>query len=123
VDFQVVDSIFHVIFFLQSIKTFARHSEGNVTVDLVNEVLKDANVAPIVGASDQMWDSIVYDEVFFFNQDEVVDLREEYIKDVNLQQCGPLSLTTTWMAEPKMAPDLVNFCSNLCDCKKGTLCL
>lgn len=59
---------------------------GRVTYDLVNEVLKDCDVPPIVGANNEPWDKIEYDGVYFFNSDEVLDLREEYIKDVSMEQ-------------------------------------
>uniref|UniRef100_A0A182UFX6 Uncharacterized protein n=1 Tax=Anopheles melas TaxID=34690 RepID=A0A182UFX6_9DIPT len=98
-----------------SIKTYSRHSSGRVTFDLVNEVLKDSDVPPIVGANSQPWDKIEYDGAYFFNSDEVLDLREEYIKHISLEQHNVPVLTTTWMAEADIAEDLIAMHNNICD--------
>uniref|UniRef100_A0A2M4BE77 Uncharacterized protein n=1 Tax=Anopheles marajoara TaxID=58244 RepID=A0A2M4BE77_9DIPT len=100
---------------INNIKTYSRHSSGRVTYDLVNEVLKDSDVPPIVGASCQPWDKIEYDGAYFFNTDEVLDLREEYIKDVAMEQCNVSLLSTTWMAEAEIAEDLIAMHNNVCD--------
>ncbi|XP_050100544.1 uncharacterized protein LOC126581122 [Anopheles aquasalis] len=100
---------------VNNIKTYSRHSSGRVTYDLVNEVLKDSDVPPIVGASCQPWDKIEYDGAYFFNTDEVLDLREEYIKDVTMEQCNVNLLSTTWMAEAEIAEDLIAMHNNVCD--------
>ncbi|XP_052892293.1 uncharacterized protein LOC128300314 [Anopheles moucheti] len=98
-----------------NIKTYSRHSSGRVTFDLVNEVLKDSDVPPIVGANSQPWDKIEYDGAYFFNSDEVLDLREEYIKHISLEQHNVPVLTTTWMAEADIAEDLIAMHNNICD--------
>ncbi|XP_055591721.1 uncharacterized protein LOC129743658 [Uranotaenia lowii] len=98
-----------------NIKTYSRHSSGKVTYDLVNQVLKDCDVPPIVGANNEPWDRIEYDGVYFFNSDEVLDLREEYIKDVTMEQSNIPVLTTSWMSESAIAEDLVELYNNLCD--------
>ncbi|XP_065094029.1 uncharacterized protein Saf6 [Ochlerotatus camptorhynchus] len=98
-----------------SIKTYTRHSSGRVTYDLVNEVLKDCDIPPIVGANNEPWDKIEYDGVYFFNSDEVLDLREEYIKDVTMEQSNIPVLTTSWMAESAIAEDLIELYNNVCD--------
>nr|XP_019544874.2 uncharacterized protein LOC109415453 [Aedes albopictus] len=98
-----------------NIKTYSRHSSGRVTYDLVNEVLKDCDVPPIVGANNEPWDKIEYDGVYFFNSDEVLDLREEYIKDVSMEQSNIPVLTTSWMAESAIAEDLIELYNNICD--------
>ncbi|XP_049283843.1 uncharacterized protein LOC125764057 [Anopheles funestus] len=98
-----------------NIKTYSRHSSGRVTYDLVNEVLKDSDVPPIVGANNQPWDKIEYDGAYFFNSDEVLDLREEYIKHISLEQHNVPVLTTTWMAEADIAEDLITMHNNICD--------
>lgn len=54
--------------FGQTLKTYARHSNGRVTVDLVNDALKDANVCPVLGAGSSEWDTIEYDGVYHFNK-------------------------------------------------------
>lgn len=86
-----------------------------MTYDLVNEVLKDCDVPPIVGANNEPWDKIEYDGVYFFNSDEVLDLREEYIKDVTMEQSNIPVLTTSWMAESALAEDLIELYNNICD--------
>ncbi|XP_055543921.1 uncharacterized protein LOC129729397 [Wyeomyia smithii] len=98
-----------------NIKTYGRHSSGKITYDLVNEVLKDCDIPPIVGANNEPWDKIEYDGVYFFNSDEVLDLREEYIKDVTIEQSNIPVLTTTWMAESAIAEDLLELYNNVCD--------
>ncbi|XP_053694913.1 uncharacterized protein LOC128742540 [Sabethes cyaneus] len=98
-----------------NVKTYGRHSSGKITYDLVNEVLKDCDVPPIVGANNEPWDKIEYDGVYFFNSDEVLDLREEYIKDVTIEQSNIPVLTTTWMAESAIAEDLLELYNNVCD--------
>ncbi|KFB45239.1 hypothetical protein ZHAS_00013076 [Anopheles sinensis] len=98
-----------------NIKTYARHSSGRVSYDLVNEVLKDADVPPVVGANSQPWDKIEYDGAYFFNSDEVLDLREEYIKHISLEQPNMPVLSTTWMAEANIAEDLIALHNNICD--------
>lgn len=103
----------HHIF--QSIKTFATKSSGRVTVDLVNDVLKDCNVDPIVGASSSFWDRIEYDGTYFFNYDEVIDLQEEYSKDIVVEEPGPVCLNVGWLGEPNMQQELIEFYGNLVD--------
>ncbi|XP_055642282.1 uncharacterized protein LOC129779052 [Toxorhynchites rutilus septentrionalis] len=98
-----------------SIKTYSRHANGKVTYDLVNDILKDCDVPPIVGANSEPWDKIEYDGVYFFNSDEVLDLREEYIKDVTMEQSNIPVLTTSWMAESSIAEDLIELYNNVCD--------
>uniref|UniRef100_A0A8D8BKW4 (northern house mosquito) hypothetical protein n=1 Tax=Culex pipiens TaxID=7175 RepID=A0A8D8BKW4_CULPI len=98
-----------------NIKTYSRHASGKVTYDLVNEVLKDCDVPPIVGANNEPWDKIEYDGVYFFNSDEVLDLREEYIKDVTMEQSNIPVLTTSWMAESAIAEDLIELYNQVCD--------
>ncbi|XP_058177525.1 uncharacterized protein LOC131293464 [Anopheles ziemanni] len=98
-----------------NIKTYARHSSGRVSYDLVNEVLRDADVPPVVGANSQPWDKIEYDGAYFFNSDEVLDLREEYIKHISLEQPNLPVLSTTWMAEADIAEDLIALHNNICD--------
>lgn len=53
----------------------------------------------------------------FWRQDEVLDLREEYIKDVTMEQCNVNLLSTTWMAEAEIAEDLIGMHNNVCDGK------
>lgn len=98
-----------------SIKTFSTNSSGTVTVDLVNEVLKDANVDPVLGASFSFWDRIEVEGTYFFNYDEVVDLQEEYTKDIAIEEHGPLALSTAWYGEPNRQQELLEFYGNIID--------
>lgn len=71
----------------QNVKIYSRHSGGVVTYDLVNEVLKDADVPPMLGAMDSDWDRIDYDGSFYFHSDKIFELSAEFQKEVNL--CTP----------------------------------
>ncbi|XP_059610461.1 uncharacterized protein LOC132264496 [Phlebotomus argentipes] len=97
-----------------TLKTYARHSDGRVTVDLVNEALKDANVCPILGAGSSEWDTIEYDGVFHFNKDRIVDLREEYLRDVQVTT-SRVDVSASWLAEETMSEHLLDFMDHLCD--------
>jgi len=69
------------------VKIYSRHSGGVVTYDLVNEVLKDADVPPMLGAMDSDWDRIDYDGSFYFHSDKIFELSAEFQKEINL--CSP----------------------------------
>lgn len=58
---------YSTIFILQNLKTYTRHSGGRLTADLVNEVLKDSDVPPAVGAGNTQWDHIEYDGTYYFH--------------------------------------------------------
>lgn len=60
-----------------------------------------------------------YHNTLFPGQDEVLDLREEYIKDVTMEQCNVNLLSTTWMAEAEIAEDLIAMHNNVCDGKNN----
>lgn len=49
---------------MQTLKTYSRHSGGRLTVDIVNEVLKDSDAPPIIGAPH--WDKIEYKGTYIF---------------------------------------------------------
>lgn len=68
----------------QNVKVYSRHSGGIVTYDLVNEVLKDADVPPMLGAMDSDWDCIDYDGSYFFHSDKIFELRDEFQKEISL---------------------------------------
>lgn len=51
----------------QNLKTYTRHSGGKLTVDLTNEVLKDADVPPVIGAGINNWNQIDYDGTYYFH--------------------------------------------------------
>lgn len=100
---------------LQSIKTYSRHCGGYVSTDLVNNVLKDSNVPPILGATESHWDRIEYDRTYYFPADEIVDLSTEYAKELVPEDCGDIRLTTMWMStldNPEPLKDFANKLSN-----------
>lgn len=51
---------------------------------------------------------------FFFFKDEVLELGDEYRKEVNTIQCGPLQLCSTWLLTKESADDLNAFYRALC---------
>lgn len=113
---QLAEDVTYKIWELvNNIKVYATKSSGKVTVDLVNEVLKDANVDPILGVSFSFWDRIESDGTYFFNYDEEVDLQEEYTKDVTVDQLGALNLSAGWFGEPNRQQDLIEFYGNIVD--------
>uniref|UniRef100_A0A1B0CEG0 Uncharacterized protein n=2 Tax=Lutzomyia longipalpis TaxID=7200 RepID=A0A1B0CEG0_LUTLO len=97
-----------------TLKTYARHADGRVTVDLVNEALKDASVCPVLGAGSSEWDTIEYDGVYHFNKDRIVDLREEYLKEVQVTT-SRVDICSSWLAEESMSDHLLDFVDHLCD--------
>lgn len=99
-----------------------------MTTDLVNVVLKDMSVAPILGASCSPWDTIddcdqddeattVNDQpgTYYFNSDRIVDLRDEYTKEYQMLQPGPTGVTSTWCVEDEISEDLLDLFDKLCD--------
>uniref|UniRef100_A0A336MWW2 CSON005369 protein n=1 Tax=Culicoides sonorensis TaxID=179676 RepID=A0A336MWW2_CULSO len=109
------DTTYKVWELVNNIKTFATKSSGRVTVDLVNDVLRDMNVDPILGASNSFWEKIEYDGTYFFHYDEVVDLQEEYAKDLVIEEPGPISLSVNWLGQPNTQHELLEFYGNLAD--------
>lgn len=55
-----------ICFYVKTLKTYTRHSGGVLTGDLVNEVLKDSDVPPIIGTGYGLWSTIDCDGAFFF---------------------------------------------------------
>ncbi|XP_063696508.1 uncharacterized protein LOC134827677 [Culicoides brevitarsis] len=109
------DTTYKVWELVNNIKTFATKSSGRVTFDLVNNILRDMNVDPILGASSSFWEKIEYDGTYFFNYDEVVDLQEEYAKDVVVDEPGPIGLNVTWLGQPHAQHELLEFYGNVAD--------
>lgn len=66
---QHLDEVIQFVFIFQNLKTFTRHSGGKLTTDIVNDVLKDCNVPPVIGAraGNSEWSRIEYDGTFFFH--------------------------------------------------------
>lgn len=109
-----------------ALKVYSRHTGGRVTTDLVNVVLKDMNVAPVLGANSSNWDTVdsccdpdqdesAIAESFYFNSDRVVDLRDEYMKEYQMLQPGPTSVTSTWCVEDEVSEDLLDLFDRLGD--------
>lgn len=88
-----------------------------MTTDLVNVVLKDMNVAPVLGANSSDWDTLDCGGGYHFNSDRVVDLREEYLKEYQMLQPGPTRVTSTWVVEDEISEDLLDLFDKLCDGK------
>ncbi|XP_017132554.1 uncharacterized protein LOC108149462 isoform X1 [Drosophila elegans] len=81
------DASYKIWELINNVKIYSRHSGGVVTYDLVNEVLKDADVPPMLGAMDTDWDRIDYDGSFYFHSDKIFELSAEFQKEINL--CTP----------------------------------
>lgn len=100
----------------QAIKVYSRHAGGDhVTVDLVNEVLKDMNINPVLGANSSNWDTIECYGNYYFNSDRSVYLREEYLQEYHLEQPGPSAVTSSWVVEDQISDDLLDLFDKLCD--------
>ncbi|XP_017046128.2 LOW QUALITY PROTEIN: uncharacterized protein LOC108091444 [Drosophila ficusphila] len=78
------DASYKVWELINNVKIYSRHSGGVVTYDLVNEVLKDADVPPMLGAMDSDWDRIDYDGSFYFHSDKIFELSAEFQKEIHL---------------------------------------
>lgn len=91
-----------------NLKVFARHSGGKVTTDIVNELLKDCNVPPVIGAraGNSEWSRIDCDGTYYYHTDEIIDLRDEYLKEITSVQCGPLTLESNWVSNQRNFKDL-----------------
>lgn len=102
---------FHI--FLQNVKIYSRHSGGVVTYDLVNEVLKDADVPPMLGAMDSDWDCIDYDGSYFFHSDKIFELRDEFQKDITLSLPNDADFHCICPVEDKNTEQLKQFVQSL----------
>ncbi|XP_055316588.1 uncharacterized protein LOC129576090 [Sitodiplosis mosellana] len=93
---------------VNNLKTFTRHSGGKLTTSIVNELLKDCNVPPIIGANagHREWKRLDFEGTYFYPGDEVIDLREEYLRDETLTQHGPLTLEANWVSNQRNFKDL-----------------
>lgn len=93
---------------VNNLKTFTRHSGGKLTTSIVNELLKDCNVPPAVGAhgTNHEWKRFDCEGTFYYQSDDVIDLREEYLKDVTVTQSGPLTLEANWVSNQRNFKDL-----------------
>ncbi|XP_030384172.1 uncharacterized protein LOC115631539 isoform X2 [Scaptodrosophila lebanonensis] len=107
------DASYKVWELINNVKISSRHSGGIVTYDLVNEVLKDADVPPMLGAMDSDWDRIDYDGSYFFYSDKIFDLREEFQKDVLLSMPDSADFHCFCPVEDKNADQLKQFLQSL----------
>ncbi|XP_014093430.1 uncharacterized protein Saf6 isoform X1 [Bactrocera oleae] len=98
---------------VNNIKTYARHSGGTVTYDLVNEVLTDADVPPALGAIDSEWDRIDYDGSYFFYSDKIIELRDEYQKEVSMKITDGPDYECTWPIDDKQNEQIKKFIPSL----------
>lgn len=90
-----------------------------MTYDLVNDVLKDSNIAPVCGPNDLPWDFIRDDDgigsSIFYNRDVKLDLTGEYNKHVTMKVDGPIVLNTSWMLDEKIDEEYSQFYSSISD--------
>lgn len=93
---------------INNLKTFSRHSGGKLTTDIVSELLKDSNVPPVIGAraGNSEWSRMDCDGVYYYHTDEIIDLRDEYLKEITSIQCGPLTLESNWVSNQRNFKDL-----------------
>ncbi|XP_037907079.1 uncharacterized protein LOC119649135 isoform X2 [Hermetia illucens] len=109
------DATYKIWDVINTIKTYARHSGGRVTCNIVNEVLKDSDVPPILGSEDKPWDKIEYDGNFYFNKDVDIDLCKEYLREESPMEVLPSGdLTTVWSIDHQNSQILFEFSSTLC---------
>ncbi|XP_065357227.1 uncharacterized protein Saf6 [Calliphora vicina] len=94
---------------INNIKTYARHSGGNITYDLVNEVVRDSDIPPCLGAMDSDWDRIEYDGSYFFYSDKIIELRDEYQKDVTFNLAQGADFKCSWPIEDKHMENLKKY--------------
>lgn len=91
-----------------------------MTFDLTNEVLKDANCAPILGSDTNKNFAAVEDDhkqmIYFNPDDETLDLTEEYHKHITEENVnGPVFLTNTYLLDEKIDEDYIEFYQSVCD--------
>ncbi|XP_068141530.1 uncharacterized protein Saf6 [Drosophila tropicalis] len=107
------DATYKVWELINNVKIYSRHSAGIVTYDLVNEVLKDADVPPMLGAMDSDWDRIDYDGTYFFHSDKIFELREEFQKDIELKLPNDVDFHSICPAEERNTNELQQFLKSL----------
>ncbi|XP_030565497.1 uncharacterized protein LOC115765894 [Drosophila novamexicana] len=107
------DASYKVWELINNVKIYSRHSGGVVTYDLVNEVLKDADVPPMLGAMDSDWDCIDYDGSYFFHSDKIFELRDEFQKDITLSLPNDADFHCICPVEDKNTEQLKQFVQSL----------
>uniref|UniRef100_A0A1I8NEM4 Uncharacterized protein n=1 Tax=Musca domestica TaxID=7370 RepID=A0A1I8NEM4_MUSDO len=98
---------------VNNIKTYSRHSGGIVTYDLVNEVLKDSDVPPCLGAMDSDWDRIDYDGSYFFYSDKILELRDEYQREVSYSIPHGPDFKSYWPVDDKYMEQIKKYVPSL----------
>ncbi|EDW03452.1 uncharacterized protein LOC6562267 [Drosophila grimshawi] len=107
------DASYKVWELINNVKVYSRHSGGVVTYDLVNEVLNDADVPPMLGAMDSDWDCIDYDGSYFFHSDKIFELRDEYQTDISLTMPNNVDFDCVCPVEDKNTDQLKLFVQSL----------
>ncbi|KAH8324336.1 hypothetical protein KR074_005788, partial [Drosophila pseudoananassae] len=107
------DATYKVWELINNVKTYSRHSGGVVTYDLVNEVLKDGDVPPMLGAMDSDWDRIDYDGSYYFHSDKIFELREEFQTEITLEVPGDADFHSFCAVEDKHLEQLKQVVQNL----------
>lgn len=105
----------------QNVKVYSRHSGGIVTYDLVNEVLKDADVPPMLGAMDTDWDCIDYDGSYFFHSDKIFELRDEFQKEISLSLPNDADFNCICPIEDKNTEHLKQYVQSLVTGKSSSV--
>ncbi|KAM8718157.1 hypothetical protein ACLKA7_004805 [Drosophila subpalustris] len=107
------DASYKIWELINNVKIYSRHSGGVVTYDLVNEVLKDADVPPMLGAMDSDWDCIDYDGSYFFHSDKIFELRDEFQKDISLALPNDADFNCSCPIEDKNTEPLKQYVQSL----------
>ncbi|KAH8266493.1 hypothetical protein KR044_008054 [Drosophila immigrans] len=107
------DASYKVWELINNVKIYSRHSGGVVTYDLVNEVLKDADVPPMLGAMDSDWDCIDYDGSYFYHSDKIFELRDEFQKDISLSLPHDVDFSCFCPIEDKNTEQLKQYVQSL----------
>lgn len=84
-----------------------------VTYDLVNEVLKDADVPPCLGALDSDWERIDYDGTFYYYSDKILELRDEYQREISFDRPMEKDFRCLWPIEEKQLEYLKEYVPNM----------
>ncbi|XP_034489443.1 uncharacterized protein LOC117793268, partial [Drosophila innubila] len=107
------DASYKIWELINNVKIYSRHSGGVVTYDLVNEVLRDADVPPMLGAMDSDWDCIDYDGSYFFHSDKIFELRDEFQKDISLSLPNDVDFNCSCPIEEKNTEQLKQYVQSL----------
>lgn len=84
-----------------------------VTYDLVNEVLKDADVPPSLGAMDSDWERIDCNGTFYYYSDKILELRDEYQREITFERPLEKDISYSWPIEEKQMEHLKEYVPNM----------